>query len=103
MPPEVREVKTEEQEEEDAGKVVVEDLEAEMAGVEDFRAVFEVEDHRKVSEAAEAGELMTVHGVEAAKVAEVEAEKAGLAIKNPPKETQKKLPRNSTNPFFGFF
>jgi hypothetical protein len=77
--PEVREVKAEE-EVEDAGKVVVEDLEA-----EDLRIVFEVvipeeEDHLKVFESVEAGELMTVHGVEAEKVAEVEAEKAGLAI-----------------------
>ncbi len=93
MPPEAREVKSEE---EDAGKVVVEDLEVEkMAEVGDLRTVFEVEifeegeDHRRVFEAAEAGELMTVHGVEVEKVAEVEAEKAGLAIKNPPKETKK--------------
>jgi hypothetical protein len=83
--PEALEVKSEE-EEEDPGKVVVEELEDEMAEV---GAVFEVEipkeeDRRKVFEAAEAGALMTVHGVEAekvAEVAEVEAEKAGLATK----------------------
>jgi hypothetical protein len=96
--PEVREVKTEEEEEEDAGKVVVEDLEAETAEVGDLRTVFEVEipkegeDHRKVFEAAEAGELMTDLGVEAEKVAEVtevEAPKAGLAIKKPTQKNQK--------------
>jgi len=93
--PQVREVKSEE---EDVGKVVVEELEAEMAEVEDLRTAFEVEipeegeDHRKVFEAAEAGELMTVHGVEAEKVAEVEAEKAGLAIK---KNHQKKPQKNT--------
>jgi hypothetical protein len=89
MPPEALEVKSEE-EEEDAGKVVVEDLEAEVG---DLRTVFEVEDHRRVSEAAEAGELMKAHGVEAEKVAEVtevEAEKAGLAIKKPTQKTPKK-------------
>ncbi len=80
--PEVREVKTEEEDEEDVGKVMVEELEDEMAEV---GAVFEVEipkeeDHRKVSEVAECRELMTALGVEAEKVAEVEAEKAGLAI-----------------------
>jgi hypothetical protein len=74
--PEVREVKAEE-EGEDAGKVVVEELEDEMAEVGDLWTVFEVEipeegeDHRKVFEAAEALELMTVLGVEAEKVAEV--------------------------------
>jgi hypothetical protein len=88
--PEVRGVKTEEEEEEAVGRVVVEELEVEMSEVGDLRTVFEVEipeeeDHRKVAEAAEAEELMTVHGVE--------AEKAGLAIKNPPKESQKKTPK----------
>jgi hypothetical protein len=106
--PEVREVKTE-AEEEDVGKVVVEELEGEMAGVGDLRAVFEVEipeeeDHGRVFEAAEAGELMTVHGVEAEKVAEVEAEKAGLAIKKkPPKKPPKKhLKKSLKMSFWGF-
>jgi hypothetical protein len=104
--PQVREVKSEE---EDVGKVVVEELEAEMAEVEDLRTAFEVEipeegeDHRKVFEAAEAGELMTDLGVEAEKVAEVtevEAPKAGLAIKNPPKKPPKKPLKMG---FLGFF
>jgi hypothetical protein len=106
------EAKAEEEEEEDAGKVVVEESEVEIAEVGDLRTVFEVEipeegeDHRKVFEAAEAGELTTDLGVEAEKVAEVtevEAPKAGLAIKNPPKKHLKKPTKNGFFVFFFFF